>query len=440
MHTPLPSDAPRPLRTFLGISSFQALAMFRRGLFYSYLAIYLRAFLHLSVTETTLFATLPMILNVLFQTFVWGRLSDRYQVRRTLIMMGEVLAGFGTLVVWYAHTLAATPLIAGYVVILGLSVVEIFWSMSNVGWSALISDLYPEAERNAVQGRLASIGGLGRIAGVWIGGVLYDGLGHLYPGWGFHQGALFCVAAGVMFLSIFPMLWVPEGGVSATDAPEDPGVRHPAAGQRVFVVFLIAMVLINFGRNSVALILSPYLVLESGFALSSMTVSYIVNMQSGAIMLTGLLMGLLSRHLGDRRTLCIGAVAAILGLLFLALADRLWMLYLANFLRGVAEAMVFTSSYAIASILIPPRERGRLFGWFNATFFLSWGLAATGIAGPIIDAMLHLGYPEVLAYRMAFGSALILTGIGLGMLGVLFYMVMPARETGPAPDAHPARG
>ncbi|MCP4343911.1 MAG: hypothetical protein GY795_00090 [Desulfobacterales bacterium] len=38
---------------FLDISSFQILAMFRRGLFYAYLSIYLRYFLGLSVTETT---------------------------------------------------------------------------------------------------------------------------------------------------------------------------------------------------------------------------------------------------------------------------------------------------------------------------------------------------------------------------------------------------
>ena len=70
----LRKDAALPtatLRTFIGLSSFEMLAMFRRGLFYAYLSIYLRHYLGLSVTETTLFATLPMVLNVLAQTFVW---------------------------------------------------------------------------------------------------------------------------------------------------------------------------------------------------------------------------------------------------------------------------------------------------------------------------------------------------------------------------------
>ena len=84
-------------RNFIGLSSFQMLAMFRRGLFYSFLTIYLRHFLGMSVTETTLFATGPMVMNVLFQTFTWGPLSDKWQLRRTFIIAGELLAAAGTL-------------------------------------------------------------------------------------------------------------------------------------------------------------------------------------------------------------------------------------------------------------------------------------------------------------------------------------------------------
>ncbi|MFX1359132.1 MAG: hypothetical protein ACFE8T_02185, partial [Promethearchaeota archaeon] len=86
-------------RTFLGLSSFQILVMFRRGLFYTYLSIYMRDFLLLSVTETTLYATLPMIMSVTFQNFIWGPLSDKIQRRRVLIILGEIIAGGGTILV-----------------------------------------------------------------------------------------------------------------------------------------------------------------------------------------------------------------------------------------------------------------------------------------------------------------------------------------------------
>jgi MFS family permease len=403
----LPSPA-----VFRRISSFEMLAMFRRGLFYAYLAIYLRHHLGLSVTETTLFATLPMVVNVACQAWVWGPLSDRWQLRRTLIMRGELLAGLGTIAVWVVHTWYDSPAAAGYAVIIGLSLVEIFWSMSNVGWSALISDLYPEASRSAVQGRLASLGGVGRMAGVWSGGLLYDGLGHHPPGWGFSSGALFFVAAAAMFVSIVPMAFTPEGGVG--DPQKD---RQTAAGGdangRFFALFLAAMVLINFGRNSIAIIVTQYLVLDSGFALGSRMVSHVVNTQSAAMILTGLMAGRLVRWFGDANTLMVGTIVSCVALLMLSLTDTLGLVFAASFLRGFGDVTLMASSYGLASVLIPPRKRARWFSWFNATFFLSWGLAGTVIAGPVADLMIAAGHGQEAGYRAAFGSALLLTVAGL---------------------------
>ena len=400
--------------------------MFRRGLFYSYLSIYLRHFLQMSVTETTLFATLPMILNIVFQTFVWGSFSDRYQLRRTLIISGEMLAGVGTVIVWYAHTLAANLNPAGYVIIIGLSIIEIFWSMSNVGWSALISDIYRQEDRNMIQGRLASIGGIGRIAGVWIGGLLYDGLGLHYEGWGFYEGSLFFVSAGAMFISIVPMLLVPEGGIrhEVKKAPTQP-VDLQTYSDKIFAMFILAMIFINFGRNSIALIQTQYLVLDSGFAVSSKVLSYIVNTQSVAIILIGLVAGWIGRRIGDGNALLLGAAMAIGSLALLATTNRLTLIYISNFFRGCSEVVILASSYAFAAALIPPEKRAKLFGVFNATYFLSWGVGATLIAGPITDGLIAYGVSEVFSYRMAFVSAALLTLIGLGFQGYLGIVYIP---------------
>ena len=412
----------RPGAIFLGLSSFEMLAMFRRGLFYTYLSIYLRHFLGMSVTETTLFATLPMIANVLCQTFVWGTISDRYQVRRTLIICGEALAGIGTVLVWYAHILTHQRSHAGWVIITGLTVVELFWSMSNVGWSALISDIYSARERNTVQGRLASVGGVGRMAGVWIGGIFYDGMGQYYAGWGFQHGALFFIAAAVMFMSIIPMLLVPEGGI-LTRTRMTAAQAEPAEGgsERLFLIFLVAMVLINFGRNSIAVIIPQYLVLKSGFAVSSKMLGYIVNTQSAAMILTGLASGWFGRRLGDGPALIVGSSVAVAAIGFFAVTDNLAAVFGISFLRGFSEVIILATSYAFSSVLIPPAKRARYFGLFNATFFLSWGVAATLIAGPVTDMMIGRGAPEVLAYRLAFVSAAVLTLLGVIILGGLLW-------------------
>jgi MFS family permease len=409
-------------KTFFNLSSFQALAMFRRGLFYSYMSIYLRFFLGLSVTETTFFATFPMILSVVFQTFVWGVVSDKYQKRRTLIILGEVSAAISTTLVWVVHTVPAGAHTAGYVIIGGMSFVEIFWSMSNLGWSALISDLYPEYQRATIQGRLASIGALGSVIGVWIGGLAYDGLAKYYEGWGFEKGLLFFIASGVMLVSTIPMFFVPEGGagikrrVEPAAATSILNLTGLSSCSKKFLMFLIAMVLINFGRNCVVLIKTQYLVLDEGFDASSSLLGYIVNTHSVAVLLGGMLVARFSRRIGDETLLLWGSLIAALHLLGFVLANTLSLIFTANFFSGVSDVIIMASSYAYASRLIPAEHRGKQFALFNATLFLSWGVAATVVVGPLVDYLIRSGFTQVFSYRMAFVAASGLVAIGILVL------------------------
>lgn len=399
-------------KTFLNISSFQILAMFRRGLFYSFLSIYLRFFLGLSVTETTFFATFPMILNVLFQTFVWGNISDKFQIRRTLIIVGELSAAISTSLVWYVHTLPESNYIAGYAIIIGLSIVEIFWSMSNIGWSALLSDLYPEDQRAGLQGKLSSIGAFGRIAGVSIGGLAYDGLSQHYEGWGFDQGLLFFIASGIMIASTIPMFFVPEGGTKWTTKDSHPKSEGKTQFSRKFLVFLLAMIFINFGRNSVILMTSQYLSLDEGFNVSSSLLSYIVNTSSVAIFIVGLFMRKLSHRFEDQILLLLGNAVTIIYLSGFMLANTLDAIFISNFLAGVSNVVISASSYSYAARLISPGQRGKQFSLFNATLFLSWGIPGTFITGPIVDQLMKSGASQIFSYKISFLTALILVLIG----------------------------
>ena len=406
--------------TFLNLSSFQIMVMFRRGLFYSYLSIYLRAFLGMSVTETTLFATIPMIMNVLFATFIWGRLSDKFQLRRTLIIVGEIIAAIITAAVWYAHILPSSKITAGYVLTFGLSVVEIFWSMSNIGWTALLSDLYPAKQRTGLQGKLMSIGAFGRMAGILIGGMLYDGFPHHYDGWGFHSGVLFFIAAGVMMISTIPMFFVPEGGIKKEPKKiEEKKVKGWAllrlsnySISRKYLFFLIGMVFIFFGFNSIVLLKSQYLILEEGFNLSSRYLSYIFNTGTGAVFIAGLFIKKIADKYSDEKLLIAGNLIAITFLMGYAFSNYLPTLFVSEFLGGSAMAIIFSSSYTYASRLIPPEKRGAQFSLYNAANFLSWGIPSTLITGPLVDILIKSGCAQVFSYRMSFIAAAILMIIG----------------------------
>ena len=408
------------MKIFIGISSFQVLAVFRRGLFFSYLTIYLRHFLGLSITATTLFATLPMIANVLAQRYIWGVLSDRFQKRRPFIIWGEAIGGMGTIALFYCHRIPGDGISAGWVVIAGMTLIEIFWSMSNIGWSALISDIYEKGDRSAIMGRLESMGGMGRIAGVLAGGLLYDKMGTAFEGWGFYEGSLFWVSGIVMFLSIFPMFLVPEGGISKKEVPLSETEERNRSAAKVFFVFLIAMTLINFGRNAIAMILPQYLSLESGLNLSALTLSHVINIRSIGLIITGFFTGFLCRSLGDRTVLAFSAFAAALALFIIGFSTGLVWICLASFLMGFSEVLLIAASYEMASTYIPPAKRGQYFAIFNATFFLSWGVGATLIAGPVADYLIALGKTQSFAYMASFKACGIISLTGALILFPLY--------------------
>jgi MFS family permease len=388
----------------------------------------MREFLNLSVFETTLYATLPMIMSIIFQNFIWGPISDKIQRRRTLIVLGEILAGVGTLVVWSVHFFLAilhtsgftfnllgisysALYISGYVIIIGLSFVEMFWSMSNIGWSALISDLYPSEKRSKIMGQLTGLGGMGRIFGIFIGGILYDG------GFGFRNGPLFFVASTFMFISTIPMLlFSPEGGIKQNREDKQFLETEPNNNQKsvlIFVIFIIALAAINFGRNSIAIPYSQYLSLDTGFNVDSILLSFITNSRSVATLIIGFTAGVLSKRFGHSKTLIIGTSIGIIALIITATTSFLPIIFVGSFLIGAAEVLIYASSYAIASLLIPSRMRAKLFAVYNATFFLSWGIAGTLISGPIIDILIRDGASEVFAYQMGFIIAAIICFIGL---------------------------
>jgi MFS family permease len=294
--------------------------------------------------------------------------------------------------------------------------IEAFWSMSNISWSALISDIYPSKDRSKIMGQLTSVGGFGRIIGISLGGLLYNN------GFGFRDGPLFIVAALVMFMSSIPMIFTPEGGIKdigKIEVENDENTSKNFNFKTIFIVFIISLTFINFGRNSIATIYSQYLILDTGFAVDSILLSFIANTRSVAVLTIGFLAGTLSKKFGHARTLILGVILAIFALITTGLTDNLILIFVGSFFMGTSEVIIFAASYVIASNLIPSKSRAKLFGVYNTTFFLSWGLAGTFISGPLIDSLLNSGFEEIISYQAAFIVGALITGIGLVILVAL---------------------
>ncbi len=411
-------------REFTGLSTFQILTYFRRAIVYSFLSIYLRS-LGLSTTEVTLMATVGMIANALTQSFLWGNLLDKYRKPTQFVVIGEILAGFGHIfmVFGYVYFLGMNQLIvAGYVIIFALGGIEVFWSMSNVGWSALVSELTVIDERKKIMGQFSIIGGFGGIGGAYLGGILYDN------GLGFDNGSIFNVAAVVMIISgiivYFSIRLKEEEKVQKSDETEiseNHSLRDLPSKLRIgYLIFIIALIFVNFGRNSIAIIIYLFLSDPTAFSATGGDIAFFSNVGSIAAMVSGLVVGFKVAKSDDYKVMMSGVLLSIAAITWLIITPNFALALVASFLIGSSHVVIESSSYSIVARMAPEEYRGRLFAYYNATFFLSWGIAATFIAGPIADFLIAQGSSNADAYRGSFIAALVLIAIGVVVLLISF--------------------
>ncbi len=407
-------------REFTGLSTFQILAFFRRSIVYTFLSIYLKS-LGLSTTEVTLMATVGMIANASTQSLLWGNLLDKYRKPTEFVAIGEFLAGFGhfIMVLGYMHFLGLNQLmLAGYTIIFCLGGIEVFWSMSNVGWSALVSELTDISERKKLMGQFSIIGGFGGIGGAYLGGFLYD------DGIGFADGSIFTVAAFVMIISSFIVYFTINLGNTTMkrDRKEIPNRENPSLSELpsklriAYLVFIMSLVFINFGRNSISIITSLFLEDPSAFAASGEEIALFSNVGSVASMIAGLLLGSIIAKVDDNKVMFSGVLLSIIAISWLIYTPTFALALIASFLIGASQVIISSASYSIVARMAPEEYRGRLFAYYNATFFLSWGIAATLVAGPIADILIANGLSNADAYRGSFFAALILIAIGVCVL------------------------
>lgn len=370
-------------------------------------------------------ATVGMIANTLAQSFLWGNLLDKYRKPTEFVIAGEMLAGFGHIFMVFAYVvfLGMNQLIAaGYVIIFCLGGIEIFWSMSNVGWSALVSELTDIDERKKLMGQLSIIGGFGGIGGAYLGGFLYEN------GVGFSSGTIFYIAAVIMIISSFIVYFsIGTKKVSMDEEPEETELitRHslsdlPHKLRFAYLIFILALVFINFGRNSIATIIGLFLQDPTAFNASGPEIALYSNIGSIASMISGFIIGSIVSKSDDNKVMMSGIVLALAGISWLIVTPNFALALIASFLLGASQIIIQVSSYSIVARWAPEEYRGRLFAYYNATFFLSWGIAGTLVAGPVADFLIAGGSSDADAYRGSFIAAILLVVIGIAVLLISF--------------------
>ncbi|MHA1288460.1 MAG: MFS transporter, partial [Candidatus Thorarchaeota archaeon] len=185
----------------------------------------------------------------------------------------------------------------------------------------------------------------------------------------------------------------------------------PSQLRIAYLIFLLSLVFINFGRNSIRLITSLFLADSTGFSALGVDIALYSNIASIAAMVSGLALGTVVAKSDDNKVMVSGAILSLAGIGWLIFTPTFTLALLASFLIGASQIVIQSASYSIVAKMAPEEYRGRLFAYYNTTFFLSFGVAATLIAGPLSNAD---------AYRGSFIAALGIITIGIVILLISF--------------------
>ncbi|MFQ6087196.1 MAG: MFS transporter [Candidatus Bathyarchaeia archaeon] len=413
---------------FFGLGSFQFLSFMRRGIFYSFMYIYLFSLLG-RVTTTAGLGTFTMLTSAAGQNLLWGRISDRYRLRAKLVVVGELIAGFTYIVVFIVHRSlldSGRSFDAGLAIICGLSLLEFFWSMSDVGWAALLTDVTIPKTRGGLIGAFNFLASIGRMTGVLIAGFLYGG------GSGFREGTIFYVVVTMLFIGA-AIMWQASRSIEKQTRQArnmqgkrekaEPALNHKrsvqSSNEKTFFWFLVSLTIVVLGAASINQIFLFFLQLKDGLAASDVEVSLIVAAWTVGGMTASVVLGKLSDRIGRVKVILGGLILAVMIPLLYGFVSNVGLMAIIYGLNGLSFMTIRTVGFAFAGDIIPEHKRGRLLSRYNTVMALSWGPAGFLIGGPFADFQTEiLKVSPRDAYINAFFVSSLLVFLGMSLFFV----------------------
>jgi MFS family permease len=411
---------------FANLSIFQFLTFARRGVFYSFMIDYLFRLMH-TVTSTTILGTMNMVASALGQNLLWGRICDRFKTRTQLIVIGETIAAFTYLTVFLTHRFfigTGNGFMAGMTIIFGLSILEFFWSMSDVGWATLLTDVTTPQTRGKIVGTLNFIASLGRMAGILFAGSLYN------DGEGFRNGTIFYIVIVLLVVGAALIMWLSRHVEASSPAQQRGDILQNGEGkggfnganEKTYKWFLISLVTVVLGAASINQVFILFINLPApNLAASDQAMSLILSAWTVGGMIASLASGRLADKIGRRKVMLLGLVLTAITPLAYGFASNVPLMILAYGLNGVAFWIIQTVGFVIAGDTVPQHKRGRLLSMYNTVMALSWGPAGLLIGGPLADTQVgSFGLSEYSAYVNTFcvSAAIVMLGTVLFVLKV----------------------
>ena len=339
---------------------------------------------------------------------VWGKFSDRYG-RRPAVMIGLGASAFAYLIFGFANSLW---LLFASRIVQGLG-----GGTTGVA-QAYVADTMEPSERAKALGWLSAATSAGVVIGPFIGSATYN-FGTAAPG---------IVAAALVLVNVaFAWKWLPESRVPHPRTPsgrhvEPPGVRsvkqalleiihHPTRpAHRVIWIYVVGMLALNVVIGVLALYL------KDTFGVTEKTIGYFFPIFGAVgVLMRFSLVGWINNRIGEVRTMQLGILLLIIGLLLMPLpaavlppSAALPLFIMCLILQPAGTALLFPASTSLVSQRVERQEFGLMMGaqqTFRGIMSIIGPIGATaafdalGHGVPFLMAAAIVAYAGVLAAR-----------------------------------------
>ncbi len=340
----------------------------------------------------------PLLFGLLMSSFslmqlffapLLGRFSDR--VGRRPVLFVSLAGAVG------GYLLFA---VADSFVLLLLSRIVAGIAGANIATAqAVIADVTPVEQRARGMGLIGAAFGLGFIAGPALAGVLVR-LSPAAPG---IAAAAFSATAMVMTALLLKES-LPPGHRDLTHRPRRGLAAFLHAWQDPTLGPLLAIALTVVAGFSAFEVTFAQLVYRR-FGLHAGNIAFLFAYVGAlAVLMQGLLVGRLSRRLGERRLLLVGLAAAALGLVLVAAQRSLLALMAVLPVLTFGQAMVIPALSTLVSHTAPAQRQGETLGAYQAAASLARVIGP--LAGQMALGHLGLGAPAMAAAAAAAAAAM----------------------------------
>jgi MFS family permease len=346
---------------------------------------------------------------------MWGRLSDRYGRRRS-ILLALSASGVAFLVFGFATSiwmLFASRLVQG-----------VGGGMTGV-LQAYVSDVTEPRDRAKALGWLSAATGAGVMIGPAIGSAAFA----IGPEWPGIVAALLC-----MVNLLFARRWLPESaprpGSAASPRPGAGAarsikamlwevLRHPdGAVARLVWIYALGML----GQMSVSAVLALYL--KNAYGITERTIFlFFVYIGGLGVVMRAVLLGRLVDWLGETRLMRLGALSFALGMFTIPLPHSVVLTGLLIGLIPIGAACLFPAVTALVTHRVPEHERGQALGVQQAF----------GGGARVLAPLWATAAFQALGHTVPFY-------IAGGVAGIVAWLALRVKEESEAAHAHAAAG